>query len=416
MGLGVSYKVNVPEETATSGSGPIFFQIQGPAHLKWLALGQGYQMTDGNLFVVYADNADNVTLSPRKAPGHYQPVYDPEIQAYLLEGSGIGDGLMTANIRCDNCLHLRDGQDIMGSSSNWMWAVTHGEALNTADPEVTLYQHDRHGMFTLDMALAMGGHSENPFGAKDEQYFHIDFTPFSTTQQMSDTLLHRKRIAHGVMTSVAFVLLFPNFGIILHLWPSRWTVPYIHAPLQIFSVFLALAGFGMGISVAHDLQEDAGYHPVIGYFAVAGVALIQPVLGVMQHIQWRRFKRTTYWGVSHRWFGRLISILGIINGGIGFHYAYAKNPDIPLASPISYAFICAGVVVIWVSAVWWRKAKDRAALEIEKKALAKEAEQVVYAMSSDGASTVTLFVDESDLMLETKDASATPPLPLTHHG
>ena len=58
-------------------------------------------MSGANIFVVYADSTgSNVTLSPRLGKGHVQPSADNTAQVSLLDGSGIADGKMTANIRC----------------------------------------------------------------------------------------------------------------------------------------------------------------------------------------------------------------------------------------------------------------------------------------------------------------------------
>lgn len=350
-GGGVSYSVNIPSSTLELGSGPIFFQLQTPADLKWAALGLGDQMTGGQLFVIYSASDTNVTLSPRRANTHVAPTYDPHIRAFLLEGSGIYNGLLTANVRCDNCATLDNGKSILSNRSSWVWAVAHGPQLISSNISETIYQHDWHGIFTFDLTKAVGGDSLNPFFHSSPPLTLLTLNP--EQQQISDTLLHKKRIAHGVMSSVAFVLLFPNFGLLLHIIPTRYTVAWIHAPLQMFAVLLALAGLILGVSVSKDLQELAGYHPVLGYLSIGGVVIIQPILGIMQHVRFRQSREKTLYGVSHRWLGRFLCAFGIVNGGIGFHYAQAKNPDIPLASPIVYAIICAFVGAIYVLVLLW---------------------------------------------------------------
>ncbi|OOF99748.1 iron reductase domain protein [Aspergillus carbonarius ITEM 5010] len=352
-GAGVSYSINVPQNTSLSGSGPIFLQLKAPPGIKWFALGQGSQMTDGNMFIVYSASMHNVTLSTRRATAHVEPFFDPSIQAYLLEGSGVHDGVMTANIRCDNCTTLADGESALGISSSWTWALTRGSPLMSSNVSEKLYQHNWHGSFSLNLTQAVGGNNTNPFIVPMRSLFES----YTHQRQVSDTLLHKKRIAHGVMTSVAFVLLFPNFALLLYIVPSRRTVPWVHAPLQLFAVLLALAGFGVGVSVSKDLQEIGGYHPVIGYVAVGGVVLIQPILGIMQHLHFRKTGTSSLYGVSHRYLGRFFAALGVINGGIGFHYATAKNPDIPQASPLAYGIICGSMFLIYVSVILWRKSR-----------------------------------------------------------
>lgn len=101
-GSGVCYQINVPARTANSGNGDIFFQIAGPSTMQWIALGTGRRMAGSNLFVVYAAaNQQNVTLSPRLASGYVEPEFNQQAQVSLLEGSGISNGKMTANVRCE---------------------------------------------------------------------------------------------------------------------------------------------------------------------------------------------------------------------------------------------------------------------------------------------------------------------------
>lgn len=100
--LNVCYSFNVPAQTASTGSGDIYFQIRGPVSKSWIALGQGGKMAGSNIFVLYANAAgNNVTLSPRLGKGHAQPEHDSEAQVSLLNGTGIENGVMTANVRCE---------------------------------------------------------------------------------------------------------------------------------------------------------------------------------------------------------------------------------------------------------------------------------------------------------------------------
>jgi hypothetical protein len=58
-------------------------------------------MSGANMFVIYSSSSGtNVTLSPRTGSGHVEPSYNSDTQVTLLEGSGISNGVMTANIKC----------------------------------------------------------------------------------------------------------------------------------------------------------------------------------------------------------------------------------------------------------------------------------------------------------------------------
>ncbi|KAE8351782.1 hypothetical protein BDV28DRAFT_149667 [Aspergillus coremiiformis] len=354
---GISYSINIPENTVQNINGTIYLQLSAPSNIEWVALSQGMQMTGGNIFVVYASPDGNVTLSPRKALGHQGVFYDPTIQAYLLEGSGIHDGMLTANIRCDSCLRLNNGESILGIASSWGWATCYEETLVSGDISANIHKHDYHGIFTLDLTPAVGGNSSNPF--TDLTYSRLDATPLSKQHQIDDAMLHKKRIAHGVMTPAAFVLWFPGFALLLHLFPSPYTVMWIHAPLQILAISLAVAGLIIGVSLQKDLNELGGYHPIIGYVSIGAVVLFQPFLGFMQHRHFRRSGGASGYGVSHRWVGRICIGIGIINGGIGFHYASQRTPDIPTIAPMIYGGLCAGVCMFYVFVITRSRGKAK---------------------------------------------------------
>jgi hypothetical protein len=58
-------------------------------------------MDGANMFVVYtSEGGSNVTLSPRSASGHGMPTSNGDAQVELLEGSGVTNGVMTANVKC----------------------------------------------------------------------------------------------------------------------------------------------------------------------------------------------------------------------------------------------------------------------------------------------------------------------------
>jgi hypothetical protein len=100
--------LSIPEDTASSGNGDIFFQISAPDSYEYVALGQGTRMTGSNIFVVYTSaDGKNVTLSPRLATGYREPTFNGDAEVTLLEGSGVYNGKMVANVRCMKTAHLR---------------------------------------------------------------------------------------------------------------------------------------------------------------------------------------------------------------------------------------------------------------------------------------------------------------------
>jgi hypothetical protein len=57
-------------------------------------------MRNSNIFVVYTSGNGNVTISPRLGVGEREPDFNNDAKVTLLEGSGVSDGKMIANVKC----------------------------------------------------------------------------------------------------------------------------------------------------------------------------------------------------------------------------------------------------------------------------------------------------------------------------
>lgn len=277
----VCYSVNIPENSASSGDGDIFFQISGPSDFQYIALGQGTQMAGANIFIIYADESGtNVTLSPRLGKGNREPDADDSGQATLLSGSGIANGKMTANVRCSKCTSWTGGEmDLTSANSQWIWAVKSGSSVNSNSVSTHLSQHEGQGSFNLDLTKARGGSSVNPF--VESQTTTTGATPSSVAESPSDSSSggagtssggssggaadyaqiaqnYAKRnkavIAHGVVMGLSFALLFPLGAILIRLLSFSGLV-WFHAGLQVLALALAIAGMGLGIYIVSEFRD-----------------------------------------------------------------------------------------------------------------------------------------------------------------
>ncbi|KAF4255989.1 hypothetical protein KXW98_001917 [Aspergillus fumigatus] len=338
----IVYRVVVPESTASSNSGPIYFQIRAPTSYQWVTLGQGSQMAGSNMFVMYAASSNNVTLSPRSGSGRFLPSYNPGAQIELLDGTGISNGYMTANVRCDNCLQWTGGSlDPSSSSSSWIWAEKQGPAIDSNDPRYAITRHDSRGVHTINMSQARAANvdASNPFAGQNAASTPETVTTGGTTASESDSIL----IAHAVLMSVAFVVFFPSFAISIRIIPNSTVVSRIHAPLQLLTLAMALAGLGLGVYLGVDTNQMDKYHPIIGLVVVGMLLLFQPLMGFLQHMHFRRTGGKSLFAYVHRWLGRTLIALGIINGGLGFLLTKNAGNAAPKGAVIAYSVV-AGVV------------------------------------------------------------------------
>jgi hypothetical protein len=125
-------------------------------------------MVDSNMFIIYQDGNGNVTLSHRQASGHTMPTVpaNSNVQTTLLAGSGVSNGFMTANFRCDNCTTWKQTESLTFTSSGtpMVGAWREGESLDSTDVEETFGVHTGNiRSFTFDLSSAQKSTAGNPF-------------------------------------------------------------------------------------------------------------------------------------------------------------------------------------------------------------------------------------------------------------
>ncbi|KAI9707917.1 MAG: hypothetical protein M1820_004336 [Bogoriella megaspora] len=418
----ICYSLNIPQNTASSGNGDIFFQISAPTSNTWVALGQGSGMSGSNIFVIYTNaNGQNVTLSPRAGTGHVEPQFSSGPQVSLLAGSGVSNGMMTANVRCSNCNSWSGGSmDFTSSQGTWIWAVKGGSALSSDSASADISQHDQMGSFTFDFTKARGGSDVNPFtnpsattagsgsgacsrtsaaavsaaatsgssgprpggygpygggssgsftspparapsggwykrdaggdgdGGDDCASGNEGFTGGAFPDNAFFRNMERSRnimIAHGVMASLAFVILMPFGAIGVRLFSFPGAI-WLHAAWQILSYALYIVAFGMGVWMAKNLSYLDKYHPIIGIILFI-LLFFQPFLGFVHHLMFKKYSRRTFWSYAHLWLGRIIITLGIINGGLGLMLA----DNASTGQKAAYGVVAGVIWVMYVAAV-----------------------------------------------------------------
>lgn len=228
----------IPEQSASSGSGNVYFQINAPDSYTWVGLGIGSGMRGAEIFLMYANGSDGVTLSTREATGHSMPMYAERDDVELLEGSGVRDGRMRANVRCGSC----DNLDLEGTNS-WIAAWLTGDPADDTDPEASIQIHQGKNVFDVNLSQASISSDANPFlddedGSSDDTSGDTGAAEESGGSSNDDTIL----LAHGIIMSIVFVVLYP-LGAILMPLIGKW---FIHSTSQIIAFLLMWAGFALG--------------------------------------------------------------------------------------------------------------------------------------------------------------------------
>ncbi|RMD42011.1 hypothetical protein DV735_g3109, partial [Chaetothyriales sp. CBS 134920] len=361
---GAAISVNIPSDTSSGSSQTIYFQISAPSDTQWVGFGQGDSMVGSNMFVVYSASDSNVTVSPRSGTGFSLPGVNADAQISVLEGTGIAsDGSYVANVRCDNCLSWSGGTlDPKSTSSNWIWAIKKGDPLNDASTSASFSIHDSTGEFTLDLTSGTGGSSSNPFiasttssGGNSSSTTSGVSTPTSTSgmnsgsQSRGSSNTSQVRVAHAILMSLVFLVLFPIAALTLYI-PYAEKVRYIHGPLQLLSLIISIIGLALGVYLGQKVRKLDAYHQIIGYLVVGILILFQPALGILQHLHYRKTGTKSPMGIAHRWLGRTMIILGVINGGLGFMQSGpVGSKNVPNYSVIAYSVVAGVVLFLYIS-------------------------------------------------------------------
>lgn len=305
-------------------------------------------MSNANMFVMYASaNGQNVTVSHRTTSGHVMPTYKGDTNITLLEGSGISNGKMTANVRCTGCVNLSAGsakRQAGSSASDWVYAHLQGSPLNSDDLNAAISQHDGHGNFQWTIAQATGGPDVNPF-------LNAASSNTTTSSGGAHTQSSSRMVqAHGALAALVFVGILPIGAILVRLAGHPW----IHGGVQIFGYVLFIAAAGVGIYIANQDDYLHEPHAVMGLLLLA-VLFFMPILGTLHHRMFAKVQKRTAWTYGHIFTGRIAVILGMINGGLGLQLADAGR-----ASKIAYGVLAGlmGIVYLGV-AVFGELKRDR---------------------------------------------------------
>ena len=402
-GNGIVVTVNVPADTASSKSGPIYLQLAAPSGTEWLGIGQGSQMAGANMFVMYAESSSNVTVSPRSGTGHVEPQFNSGAQVTVLEGTGItGDGSLVANLRCDSCLSWSGGSmDPTDANSNWIWAIKQGSPLDSSSTSADISQHDTMGNFNLNLPVGTGGSSSNPFiqqvssstAAAGGSQTTATQSPGATQSSVSgstttsnpsvasptvpafapsgvssgdgsnssSSTVDTTRAAHAAIMAAVFLVFFPLSALTLYL-PTANRVRYVHAPLQAISIILMIVGLAIGVKLGKSVEELDGYHQIIGYVLVAVLIGGQPALGIYQHLYYHRTGGHSPLGTVHKWMGRVAILVGAVNGGLGFMQSGPVGSEyVPNYSVVVYSIVAVVVFFIYILVVVmtkWRSSRN----------------------------------------------------------
>ncbi|KAI1657188.1 putative iron reductase domain protein [Daldinia decipiens] len=350
----LAFALNVPSDSTTD----LYFSLMFPEGTSWGAVGLGSDRMAGSLILLAypSESGQNVTLSPRIASGHSEPVYTPDIQVDALDGTGLNNGTFIFNGRCSNCRSWSDGNgkiDVASKSQNMIYATGDSGTLKSDSFDTPLRMHYNYGTFTLDMAHATGP-AGVPIIDRSE-----NSTLVATTQGLSKE--GKKDVAalmHAIIMVFVFVGLYP-FGIFVLRLGSwvRW-----HGINQGFAFILTIVGSGLGFSISKYYNRSKKVntaHQVIGILIFIFI-FAQFALGFLHHRNFKKTQQKTKMAPIHVWMGRVIIVMGVVNAFLGFPLAQASQYNYVLAGLILFLFPAMILILVTKKFIQkrWNKSKN----------------------------------------------------------
>lgn len=334
---GPNYSVGLPPGTtiASSSPGTIYLSLEAPSTYQWAGLGIGEQMAGATIFMMYPNGEGNVTISARNGGGgHVEPQFNSTLMAgvTLLAGSGVDGDVMRANVKCTTCT-LNAAATL--SKCPWIAAYQPSGSLTSTDESFTLPMHDVDTMFqfTFDLTKATISSDSNPFvsgsGSSSSGGLSNGSSPVGSGGNGGSSfggipsdieLIPTFQKAHGILMGTSILLLFPIGAVFMRVVGS----PLLHGIVQVLSLCVLIAGFGLGLRMAHILdilyKSIGRTHTIFGTVIVI-LFLLQPFIGLAHHCLYKKTGGRTPVSHIHIWLGRSILICGAVNGGLGLQLA-----------------------------------------------------------------------------------------------
>ncbi|KAI3332886.1 hypothetical protein F4824DRAFT_474025 [Ustulina deusta] len=328
----LAFALNVPEDASSSD---LFFSMAFPVYSSWAAVGLGASTMGGNPLVLMAypsASGDNVTISPRRCSDHSEPVYDAGVDVKALPGTGLrNDTTFVFNGVCGNCrTWSRNGKiDVSSSAQEMVYAMGPSSDAWSDDPRQSVKVHSRYGSFTMDLVRATGAGGVPAIPADE------NVTSVGAVQQLARTgYVDKKAILHAVFMVLAFVGIWPFGILVLRVGGSvRW-----HAINQAVAFGLVLVGAILGFVISTSYNRSKKFntpHQIIGILVFVFV-IAQLALGYLHHRIYKKTQQPTKMAPIHVWLGRLVILLGIVNGFTGFPLALSPGYDFALLGVVSF--------------------------------------------------------------------------------
>lgn len=154
--------------------------------------------------------------------------------------------------------------DFTSTSTNWIYGYKAGNALSSNSVSATITKHDSYGTFSLDLATATGGNSDNPFlsttattssaGSSPTSVSSGDDTSSNDSTSSSESPAEKRARmikVHGFIAVAAFLIIFPAGGIVLRALNFPGLI-WLHVGLQMVGYAGSITVLVLGVIIARN--------------------------------------------------------------------------------------------------------------------------------------------------------------------
>ncbi|KAB5533418.1 hypothetical protein GE09DRAFT_360440 [Coniochaeta sp. 2T2.1] len=342
--LDTTFSINLPKDSEDLN----FFLSS--SLFSWFGVGF-YPIMTGAPMLIFYPSADGtgVTVSPRYSTGETEPAYNSTMKV-TIAGSSVKNGTFSVTGTCTGCRQW-DDRTRLGSTEGFILAWGEdADFIATNDLTARVKQHAGYGRFEMDVHQATG-----PGGT--DILLALDVTSTSDGATMYEFYQDKGNdggFAHGVVMALA-TLVFAPMDVLTAGALGRW--PTLHVITSSVMTAFLLAGMGLGVKISRlyiMTQQYRTAHQVLGLLAIVALFLVG-VLGVVYRVVVRSAMRRGQqppeksWllGKVHRWVGRMVWLIMLVNNGLGLQLAEANKTLI-----IGYAVLAAGALVL-VALIRW---------------------------------------------------------------
>lgn len=312
----------------------------------WAAVGIGKKMAGSLIFVMYSDtDRTSPVASIRTVESHDNPTVLKDHGTHVeVLNTSITAMDHHAHFVCYSCEEWWKTPIATEGKTSFIYAANRAQTFDKAESDSVLMFHDAYGIVEGDMdeALLSSTDELNPAIRPGES------TGFVLLNENGDLKSHKGSplpsswpspgTIHGVVMGVAFMGCFPVGGMLIQL-PLGRAFTY-HWMIQLCALLLALgsAGYMVTRSTHFDL------HKILG-LTVVGALAVQAAVGYKHHTVFVRIAQRSAYTLVHRWLGRSLLLLGIVNVALGLYHKRRPTGAIMawfviwLAELVAYAWV-----------------------------------------------------------------------------